>query len=198
MKGLRKVVWAEGVFLGQQHFQLWDRYLEKYQHLRAKSLSPFNWGILSHRIDSDSLANGQYKLLACDVIFPDGRLVSYEGNADEALSCQLDASGDHVEVMLAIPSNDSVSGIAGYQNNSRLGAWAASFDQIPDEHDPARVREVMVGRPNLRLFQTGEPQEHFVSVKLAELVRGVDGAFALNKKFVPPVCHLEAAPAASS
>ncbi len=28
MKDLSKVVWAEGVFLGQQHFQAWDRNLE--------------------------------------------------------------------------------------------------------------------------------------------------------------------------
>ena len=39
MEALRKVIWAEGMFLGQQHFQLWDRYYETYQSLQVRSLS---------------------------------------------------------------------------------------------------------------------------------------------------------------
>jgi type VI secretion system protein ImpJ len=62
-------------------------------------------------------------------------------------------------------------------------------------HDPARTREVLLGRPNLLLLRGDEPREQFLAVKLAELLRQGDGSYALIESFIPPVCRLSAAPA---
>ena len=89
MKSLRKVIWAEGMFLGQQHFQLWDRYFETYQNLQSRSISPLSWGLLDYEIDTEALENGQFRLNSAQIIFPDGRLVSYDITEDAPLAIDL-------------------------------------------------------------------------------------------------------------
>lgn len=195
MSALHKVVWAEGVFLGQQHFQLWDRYLERAQLSRCRSQNPFHWGLIHMRIDESALANGQLRLVACELIFPDGRLAAVDATAGVPLVCDLTVTtADRVEVFLALPANDGVSGIAGYQDKGRLCAWQAEFEQVADEHDPGRVREVMVGRPNLLLLRGDEPRDQFTSIKIAELVAVGDGGFRFADEFIPTVCHIGASP----
>ena len=39
-----KVLWAEGMFLRTQHFQQFERYLEKLARTNAQALTPLAWG----------------------------------------------------------------------------------------------------------------------------------------------------------
>lgn len=196
MDGLEKVVWAEGVFLGQQHFQVWDRYLEQSSYLRAKGVSPFLWGFLDCKIDQEALANGQFRLKACDVILPDGRLVVFREPAELPLLCDLQtAPTDRVELYLSLPANAAVSGVAGYNGRSQLAAWQAGFVHVADQHDPARVREVMLARPNLVLLRGDEPREQFVSIKVAEVQAAGDGGWRLVENYIPTVCRSAASAA---
>lgn len=43
MEEQRRVVWAEGVFLGQQHFQLWDESHFNDLVARQAALHPHGW-----------------------------------------------------------------------------------------------------------------------------------------------------------
>ncbi len=193
MKALHKVVWAEGVFLGQQHFQLWDRYHEANQNLRARTVSPFAWGLIDIDVNAQALANGQLRLERCRAVFPDGRLVGYDAVSDHPLICDLaGAAADRVEVFLALPDNEGVEGIAGYQDKGRLCAWQAAYQEVPDAHDPVRVREVAVGRPNLSLIRGDEPRDQFAVLKIAELTHSGDGVFEPVPNFIPSVCHVDA------
>ena len=87
MRALQKIVWAEGVFLGQQHFQLWDSYLEQSQIKRVNAVSPFAWGIITLEIDESALLNSIFKVNACALIFPQGELIELVDQ--ENLVCQL-------------------------------------------------------------------------------------------------------------
>lgn len=193
MKALSKVVWAEGIFLGQQHFQAWDRQLEASQQLRSKALHPFAWGVLACVIDEKALENGQFRLQSCQVIFPDGRLACYDAAEQPPLACQLQAGGGQtVEIYLALPANQQVEGISGYPGRNQLCAWQADYRQLSDEYDSSREREVLLARPNLALLSGSEGREQFASLKIAELVNQGDGSYRLVAEFVPPLVRIGA------
>lgn len=195
MKNLRKVVWAEGVFLGQQHFQAWEEYLEGYQHQQARRLQPMAWGLLSLALEEKALANGRFQLRECSAVFPDGRLVSFDAGEDQPLICELNGrGGETVEIYLALPANQDVEGISGYPRKGRLCAWRADYRQIPDRYDPQREREVLLARSNLLLLTGADSRDAFYSLKIAEVVAEGDGGYRLREEFVPPVARIGASP----
>lgn len=195
MKDLSKVVWAEGVFLGQQHFQAWDRNLEASQQLRSKALHPFAWGVLSCSVDEKALENGRFRLQACQVIFADGRLASYDAAENPTLACELSSGGGQtVEIYLGLPANQQVEGISGYPGRNQLCAWQADYRQLSDEYDSSREREVLLARPNLTLLSGSEGREQFATLKIAELVNQGDGSYRLVPEYVPPLVRIGASP----
>ncbi len=195
MKDLSKVVWAEGVFLGQQHFQAWDRYLENSAQLHSRALHPFAWGVLSLSVDEKALENGRFRLQQCTAMLPDGRLVAYDAGQDQPLVRELRAGGGQsVELYLALAANHQVEGISGYPGRSQLSAWRADYRQVLDEYDINREREVLVARPNLVLLTGEEAREQFVAFKLAEVSNAGDGSYRLRSEYVPPVVRVGASP----
>ncbi len=193
MDALRKVIWAEGMFLGQQHFQLWDRYYETYQSLQVRSLSPMGWGLIDLDIDTEALENSRYRIRRCQVIFPDGRLVSYDAGDGPPLAMELDGGLDrNIEIHLCLPANRSASGINGYQDHGQLCSWAVDYQRVPDENDPAREREVMLGRPNLMLLTGEESRENFTWIKLAEVRNEGDGVYSVVPDYIPPIARIGA------
>ena len=57
----KKTVWAEGVLLGQQHFQQFDDYIEHVQSQRQFIQSPVAFGFKKITIDSSALARDDTK-----------------------------------------------------------------------------------------------------------------------------------------
>ena len=45
MPQYHKILWSEGLFLTQHHFQEWDRYHDKNLTFQLRSLVPFAWGV---------------------------------------------------------------------------------------------------------------------------------------------------------
>ena len=190
----QKLVWAEGLFLGQQHFQVWEKALQREMQQRSRVLNPNAWGLLSIRLVPEALENGQCRLETVTAIFPDGRLVEYDSQADGGpLLCDL--AGDDPEVWLALPDNDGVSDINGYQTQGRLSAWRAEYHDIVDEHDPSRSREVIVGRPNLALLRGDESREHFSAIPIGRFESRGDGRYVPGNSFVPPLVCIGASEA---
>ncbi len=199
MEALRKVIWAEGMFLGQQHFQLWDRYYETYQSLQVRSLSPMGWGLIDLDIDEEALENSRLRIRRCQVIFPDGRLVSYDAAEGEPLAMELEGGlAGNLEIYLCLPANRSASGINGYQDHGQLCSWQVDYQRVPDENDPSREREVMLGRPNLMLLSGEESRENFTWIKLAEVRNEGDGVFSVVPDYIPPLARIGASPRLSA
>lgn len=195
MKNLSKVVWAEGIFLGQQHFQAWEEYLEGYQHQQARRLQPLAWGILSLAVEEKALANGRFQLRECSAVFPDGRMVAFDSGEERPLMCELGGrGGETVEIYLALPANQDVEGISGYPRKGRLCAWRADYRQLSDRYDSQREREVLLARSNLFLLTGEDNREPFYSFKIAEVVGEGDGSFRLREEFIPPVARTGASP----
>ncbi len=190
---MNKVVWAEGTFLGQQHLQAWDLQLEKTLTIRQSITSPYSWGIVSLSVDHESLAYGRFQISQTSLIFQDGRYLSYRSADEEQLSCDLNSSGGAVlPVYLAVPANNHVSGISGYQQRGQLSGWIADYREIEDLYDSKRKTEVLQAKPNLLLVTDKEALTSFCYLKIAEVVNTGDKHYQLVPHYIPPVCRLAA------
>ena len=191
MKGIKKVVWAEGLFLGQQHFQQWDNYMENYVNYQHKYSQPLGWGVASISFHQETLENGTLKLQRCELIFPDHQVVVYDSSVDLPVICDLELSPEPViDVYLCIAANRHTEGISGYNENGQVSAWRADYRQVADAYDPSRECEMVVASPNLMLLPNDDAKDNYVSIKVAEVFREGEGKYRINDEYVPPVVQV--------
>lgn len=186
----QRPVWAEGVLLGQQHFQCWDRYLEAAQAYRLGAVTPHAYGLLRLVIEEGPLAQGVLRLQSCQALLPDGRLVAH-GPDDEPLELdlgQLPASGS--VVYLTLPRNDRVHALPGYPDRGGGAGWRPRFVELPDLHDQEREREVMLAAPELALG-IEPPSGTRVGLAVARVIPADSDGFRLDPDFLPVVCRLD-------
>ena len=101
----QRVVWAEGLFLGQQHFQQWDRNLQREIHQRTDLARSHGWGVVSLNLLEEPLGIGQCRIESLSAILPNGQWVQFDSQRDgDPLLCDLTAGGDSVTVWLAGPT----------------------------------------------------------------------------------------------
>ncbi|MDX1343542.1 MAG: type VI secretion system baseplate subunit TssK [Reinekea sp.] len=187
MSGLNKVVWAEGVFLGQQHFQAWDRYQANRFQFLQKSFSPFYWGVVSLKWNDTALREGRFELVKLECVLPDGRAIDFQRDQDAPVFLDLATVGkEEFTVVLALPNNGLVEGIAGYQSAGRIGGWIAGYHDLPDESDGTRKREVMLAKPNISLRSDHESQEQMSCLRLVKIQKQYDGEFKIVNDVLPP------------
>ena len=112
----RKLVWTEGLFLTQHHFQQLDRYHELLLQERLNTVFPFAWGVLDLMIDEHALASGQFKVERLSAILPDGSpvLVGEQG-AEDNLPARpfyeaFPAGVTSVDVYVALPQESQSTG----------------------------------------------------------------------------------------
>jgi type VI secretion system protein ImpJ len=193
MAKTNKIVWAEGVFLGQQHMQQWDQHHAVEQRMRTQHYAPLGWGIAQLNIDTDALANGLFRVQNCQMFLPDSQLIHYDATVDMPLTYDLsNHHGAACEIYLSIPANENVAGITGYLSSNELSHWRADFVNVPDLFDKDRQREVMVAKHNLYLLSNNDAREQYYSIKIARLMQTGEHEYVLDDKFVPSVIHLSA------
>ena len=195
MKELRQVVWAEGMFLSQQHFQMWDDYAQGCREFQRELVAPLAWGIVELDIHKEALLNGQFQVSDYRVAFHDGT-IAVKGDQEPPLTYGLTATAEgRISVYMGVPENRSVTGISGYRDNTKLPAKVAQYANIADCYDQARVREVLLSTPRLYLLGEDNARDGFISFKIAEVEAIGDGKFRLVQSYIPPCVYLESAPA---
>lgn len=180
--------------LGQQHFQLLDDYIHAQQDFLREVHAPLGWGVVRAAIDGEALQNGQFQLNDYAVIFADGTIVEHDKDL-APLSCKLSADvHGNASVYLGIPSNQSVSGISGYRDNTQLPGNIGRYVQANDQYDSTRTREVLLSTPNLHLLTNKDSRDAFISFKLADLVSEGNEKYRVTSEYIPPLVHLKASP----
>ena len=194
----RKVVWFEGMNLDPHHFQQWDRFHTSALASRIRSVAHYDWGLLEIEVDKDALVNGQFHLLRCRAVTPDG--LAFNIPADDpapnsrAIQDHFAATEKDLGVFLAIPverergSNCRLEGDPG----GRETRFIFQKSLVMDDNSGADEREIGVGRTNIQIRFTGETHEDFSTLKIAEIVRTQDGSFALSKNFIPTCLTIDA------
>jgi type VI secretion system protein ImpJ len=188
-----KVIWAEGILLGQQHLQCWDGYWQE-QLQYCIQMIPFAWGIQHIEIDSDALLNAQFRVRKLNAILPQGIWLSYDYFRDQekVLACELDSQPDKtLSIYLGIANNPLVKGVTGYCEPKITTSRDALYQKVLDELDPLREREILLGKLNLKLFTDLQNREGFYTLKIAE-VRNSGRVYEEVANFIPTAICLRA------
>ncbi len=181
------------MLLTPHHFQQWDNYYEELVNSRSRAANPFDYGILDLQINREAISNGDFQIINCHAVFPDGLMVNVpdaEGVPD------LRPIGDHFHpekeklgVHLVIPAKKM--GEANYQANGGKANNNLRFHQegalVKDETSGTNEQPVAYAKSNLRIIFDDELRDGFTSLKIAELERTPTGQLKISDEFIPSV-----------
>ena len=187
-----RIVWTEGMFLGPQHFQQWDRFQAGEQRFRQETLCPEAWGVRQVVFDTEALGNSRLKLESVEGILPDGSIVRAPAvdpiPAGRQFSDLFTPSLKRLEVFLAIP--DERPGVPECRPVGQQGVAATRHVsepvQVDDLNNPGKEMEIVVARQNLKLLVSGENLDGFITLKLAEIERTSEAGYRIAQDYVPP------------
>jgi len=200
MSRYRKVVWNEGMLLTPHHFQQWDNYYEELLSSRFASAAPYEWGVLDFQTNNEAIANGNFDLIRCRAVMPDGVLISVpETEPAPAPRPVMEHFGPDVtklDVHLAIPAKRS--GAANFQRNGGAPDQNVRYLQnpgmVPDETTGENEQQLAFAQGNLRILLGDELTDGYSAIKIAELERTTTGQLKLGEQYIPPVLNIRASP----
>ena len=198
MSKYRKVVWNEGMLLTPHHFQQWDNYYEELLNSRARSILPFEYGVMELEINREAIANGNFQITTCRAVLPDGLMINVP---DAEAVPNLRPVGDHFNpeaerlgVHLAIPAKKI--GEANFQANGSKANINLRFLQegalVKDETSGTNEQPLALAKSNLRIIFDDELRDGFTSIKIAELERTPTGQLKISENYIPPVLTVSA------
>lgn len=191
------IAWKDGVLIAPQHLQRQDLFHLHYVHDRLRSVSAHAWGIASLRLDEAAIRQGQVRLTELNAVFPDGLVVDVRGGepgapAPRALGDAMAPTAERLDVSVAIAElrdgqDNFAGGDARYRTRTRR--------EVADLAGGRSRVDIEVCEPNLSVLLGDEARAPGVlALKIGEVVRGDDGAYAWSSSYVPPVMSLGAAP----
>src|SRR3982751_5855893 len=198
MTRYRKVVWNEGMLLAPHHFQQWDNYYEELLNSRIASILSYEYGVLDFQPNGEAIANGNFELLRCRAVLPDGLLISVpETDAAPAARQVGDYFGPDAQrlgVFISVPAKRP--GAPNFQRNDGSPNQTVRYLQSPgttiDETTGENEQQLAFANSNLRILFEGELTEGYTSLKIAELERTTTGQLKLSEQYIPPVLNVRA------
>ena len=196
MKQLRRVVWAEGMYLAPQHFQTQSRYLEDSLTFTISSLWFRPYGVLGLELDVEAIRGGTLALVKGRGVMPDGLAFDFpEADAAPAARSIKEAfsptSDSHV-LYLAIPQRRE--GLPNLADNGTATRFVAGTQLRYDEATGEEERMVAVGAKNFRFVLDTEIVPGLIALPIARIRRAAGEKFAFDDQFVPPVLDIAASP----
>jgi type VI secretion system protein ImpJ len=194
----RKLVWTEGLFVTQHHFQQSDRYHEWLVSERLRAALPYGWGVLDIEVDERALAAEQLKLNRLSVVLPDGTRFEYaEGTGDSIpprpFGSLFPANVKSLDVFVALlHESDQMPNV---DLDGRAGGslrYAREQAAVLDSNTGAGEHQVQYARPNFVLLFGDERRDGFDTVRIAQIVRAPTGTPILRESFIPPVLRVSA------
>ena len=199
MERNKKVIWYEGMTLDPHHFQQWDRFHQSTLAFRIRSIVNNDWGVTELNIDKEALTNGQFKILSCKGVMPDGLTFQLPESDPLPKALVIDqksfpAADESLSVYLAIPSERLHSSnclLPGAQSGVETRFKLETLD-ITDDTTGKDEREIGIARANFQLRFGNEALEDYSAITIAEVIRTSAGAYELNNKFIPSSLSISA------
>jgi type VI secretion system protein ImpJ len=195
----RKPVWTEGLFMTPQHLQQTDTYHEALLQARLHAVLGYDWGVTAAQFDDRALAAGQFKVIKCHGIFPDGTPFFIGDRGEDQVEARpleglFPAALEALDVFLGIPNPRETAANVGLDPAKAGPAlrYVTSQVTVPDFNTGRNDTSFAWARANLRLVFGTESRDAFQTVRVAQLVRDRNGAIVVRKGFIPPVLHIGA------
>jgi type VI secretion system protein ImpJ len=196
MSQLQPVIWTKGTFLGPQHLQTQDRFIESSLQFRVQSLISNPWGFIKLQVKQEALAAGEFALSEASGIFPDGLLFDFPASEPAPPSIPLnDAFGpdqNSVDLYLAIPNYRQAGlnvSIAGQKADTR---YLSDVVSVRDENSGRAEKPVQVARKNYRLLTESDSRQECSAMRVARVIRSDAGILQLDPQFAPPLLDFAA------
>ena len=160
--------------------------------------NPYAWGLTKLELDQVALKTGQFALKAIQGVLPGGVTIDLEegdpglpgarpiGSAFESTAAVLEV---YAGVANAVEGSENY-GAADTGAPRSFEMWSRD---VLDLVDAATEVSVAFARPKLVLLFGSENQDHYQTIKIAELRRDDSGGFELTADFVPTCLRLSGA-----
>lgn len=187
----QKVVWAEGVFLGQQHFQQWEKSIHAYQQFLHRYQFNNAYGLCKLVINQGKLHHNELQIDALMALMPDGRMVHYINENDEPL-LTISLSEEEGSVYLALPKSEVVRGISGYpETELENTAWQAEYKPCQDIYDKTKEVEILYAKQHCFLTTDKRHAQTCCLMKISAFQTQL-GVSTLSKSYIAPLLTIEA------
>ncbi len=200
MPHYHKILWNEGLFLTQHHFQQFDHWHEQDRAFAMRTLAPLAWGAVHMVIDTEAIANRLFTLSEFEGILPDGTTVRAPGvddpPASRSFAEQFGPTAKSLSVYLALPRmRPGAPGVQMEPTETRTPTrFQRVFTNVPDAVTGEHEREVAYLKKRLYILFAGEDLEGYDTLKVAEIERNSEGVPQLKQTFVAPSLALSASP----
>jgi type VI secretion system protein ImpJ len=187
-----KVVWSEGMFLKAQHFQQFDRYVEKLVRGRVAGLRPFAWGLTDLQINQSLLGTGKFAVSVCRGVLPDGTPFAIPEDADHPEPLELQETARNCTLYLALAARQP-GGVETEQagQDETVARYAVREFEVNDANAGATGEALLrIGRLRLRLLPESANLAGYVVLGLARVVEvRADRSVALDPSYIPPTLN---------
>ena len=194
-----KVVWQEGMTLDPHHFQQADRHHQALLNARVRSVSPFYWGLNQLSVDVDRLMNGEFALLDCTGVMPDGLAFEISGNMGNMPDSRnidkyekFPPSKETLNVFLAVPSvfRDGANVRLPDRLSNRPTRYSTRSLSMSDETTGENDRPVDVAIANFKILLEGESMQGYSTMQIAQVTRSGSNSFTLAPRFAPTCLYI--------
>jgi type VI secretion system protein ImpJ len=189
MSSDNKVVWSEGMFLRPQHFQQFDRYVERLVRGRVDGVRAHSWGVTEVKLNRELLAIGKFAVTSCRGTFDDGTPFSIPDDADHPPPLDVPENTRNCIVYLTLPVRQPGGIEVALKDGEETGArYAAAEYDAPDaiagfESDAP----VQVGKLRLRYALETSERAGYVTIGLARIVEmRADKNIVLDDRYIAP------------
>lgn len=198
MKQLSKVVWFEGMYLGPHHFQVQSQSFEDLVNFSTASLWFAPYGVVSCKLDPDSLKNGIVSLIHARGLFPDG--LAFQMPDADPVPAPLDISQlfsptrESLLVLLAVPERRPGGPNCALDSEPAQSEvrYKAETRKLPDENTGRDEKEIQLGRKNIRFAVETQDASGLVTLPVGRILRDGAGRFIYDPSYIPPCLQISA------
>jgi type VI secretion system protein ImpJ len=198
MNRTQRVLWHEGMLLLPQHFQQADRHLDARLGTVLALGQRHPSGFTRLVIDSEALANQQFKLIEAAGILPDGLPFDIPAGdgAPAARPIALAPTQDRVTVYLgaALERPGEINSSADGRRDGRTMRYRVQDLTVVDDSGEGDRQQIQVAARHLVLVTGDETLDGLSVLPLGEIERGPTGKLVLSSRLVPPCLTVDASP----
>jgi type VI secretion system protein ImpJ len=200
---IQKVLWGEGLFIRPQHFQQQDAFHQWRLQQAMRFMHPYACGIHKLEIDHTALQSGQLRVLALELVFPNGEFYSAPTEddlpepRDVASAVDLAPNGQATFAAVCAPLRDgAATSCAPSLKEAGVSVPYHRFERaVYDQFTNAPVGSVTSLKRAVHLMGSSEPDNHLTSMPLVLVRRNSLGAFEFDPAYMPPCLNIRASSA---
>lgn len=183
-----RVIWSEGMFLRPQHFQQFDRYLQRFVDARATLARPDSWGFDQIKLDEAALKTGKVAVEIAAGVFPDGTPFSFPAEDEAPQPLDVPENLKNSIVHLAVPVMKS--GRAEFDRPDGDQSLARYQSDLIETRDSVAgsnvVADIEVARINARFMIDADDRSEYACIPMARVQeRRADGSVVIDPNFIP-------------